>query len=205
MTGCTVHVVDDEEPIRRSLALMLRVLGHLPLLYPSGSDFLEALPKIQPGCVLLDLRMADVDGFEVQRRMLAANARHSVIVMSGHGELSLAVTAMEQGAIDFLEKPFARSALEDALKLGFMRLDDEAAYRDYLRECAAKLHRMSGNDRTILDLLSRGHDAETIERETGTSTQALERSTSRIFAELGTSDLLDALRVVFAARRAAAI
>ena len=103
MSKRCVHVIDDEDAIRRSMHLMLRVLGYEVQTFDSGIAFLAAQTELASGCVLLDLRMPEIDGLEVQRRLRASGADHSVIVMSGHGDLGIAVTAMEQGAVAFLE------------------------------------------------------------------------------------------------------
>ena len=129
MSARCVHVIDDEDAIRRSMQLMLRVMGYEAQAFESGVSFLAAQSEITNGCVLLDLRMPEIDGLEVQRRLNAGGSDHSVIVMSGHGDLGLAVTAMEQGAVAFLEKPFPRAALQQVLEVAFLRLEDPDGYR----------------------------------------------------------------------------
>lgn len=198
-----VYVVDDEDAIRRSMHLMLRVMGFKPLAFESGSAFLNAQTELEDGCVLLDLRMPEVDGLEVQRRLNAMGSRHSVIVMSGHGDLGVAVTAMEQGAIAFLEKPFARAALQEVLELAFLRLNDPDGYRKYLRTAAAALQKLQPADQKVLELIARGHDSDSISQQTGLAAVAIEVSRSRIHSDLAVRTVADALRLAFAARRAA--
>jgi len=203
MSARDVHVVDDEEAIRRSLHLMLRVLGYDAQLFASGTSFLAALPGLPSGCVLLDLRMPEVDGLEVQRRLTAAAADHSVIVMSGHGDLAMAVTALEQGAIMFLDKPFSRTTLQQALRCAFLRLDDAGRYRDYLRAAAAAVQRLSSLERQVLELMARGYDSDGIVRQMGLSDMEVELSRSRVLAVLEVETVTEALHVAFAARRVA--
>lgn len=203
MTGLPVHVIDDEAAIRRSMQLILRVLGHETYVFDSGSAFLAMEPAPARGCVLLDLRMPDIDGLEVQRRLNAAGAAHSVVVMSGHGDLGLAVTAMEQGAIAFLEKPFPRAALEQVLALAFVRLEEPAGYRAYLLAAAATLQALDPTDQRVLELIARGHDSESIALQTGLSAVAIEVSRARIYAGLGVETVTEVLQLAFAARRAA--
>lgn len=204
MSERRVYVVDDEEPIQRSLQMMLRVLGYAPEAFGSGSQFIASLPHLKPGCMLLDLRMPEIDGLEVQRRLSATDGQMSVIMMSGHGDLAVAVTAMEQGAVAFLEKPFARSALEQALALGFQRLEDEEGYLGYLQSAASALRQLRIEEGQVVDLIARGHETDSIIRLTGLSIVDLELARSRIFAALGTDTLTDVLRIAFAARAAPA-
>jgi two-component system response regulator FixJ len=203
MTQRPVYVVDDEEPIRRSLHLMLRTMKFTPRTFGDGSELLTALPGLDPGCLLLDLRMPDIDGLEVQRQLLAAAAPHSVFLMSGHGDLGMALTAMEQGALAFVEKPFSRATLEELLEVGFLRLSDAGAYLAHLRSAAAAVAELEIGDRKVLDLLVRGHDSDSIATQIKQSPSALELARARIFASLGAESLVDLLRIAFAARRAA--
>jgi two-component system, LuxR family, response regulator FixJ len=185
--------------------LMLRVLGYGVKTFESGPSFLAAQAELASGCVLLDLRMPEIDGLEVQRRLNAAGSDHSVIVMSGHGDLGIAVTAMEQGAIAFLEKPFSRATLEDVLALAFMRLDDPDGYRAYLRSGASALQNLESTDRVVVDLIARGHDLDGIAQQTGLPAVSIEESRARIHAELGTETATEVLQLAFAARRAASL
>lgn len=203
MTPRCVHVIDDEDAIRRSMHLMLRVLGFGVQTFESGTSFMAAQPELDCGCILLDLRMPEIDGLEVQRRLNARGSDHSVIVMSGHGDLGMAVTAMEQGAIAFLEKPFPRAALVEVLELAFLRLENPEEYRGYLRSAAATVQSLDATDQKVLGLLSRGYDAGSIGQQTGLSTMAIAASRARIFAELRAETVTEVLRLAFAARRAA--
>ena len=203
MSSRYVHVIDDEEAIRRSMQLMLRVLGYETRAFDSATMFLAAQPELASGCVLLDLRMPEIDGLEVQRRLRANGADHSVIVMSGHGDLGLAVTAMEQGAVAFLEKPFSRAALQEVLEVAFMRLEDPNGYREYLRSAAALLQELEPLEQRVLELIARGHDSDAIAQQTGMAPAAIELARSRLYARLGAQTATEVLRLAFAARRAA--
>lgn len=205
MTERAVYIVDDEEAIRRSLELTLETAAYAPRSFAGGTQLLEAESDLPAGCVLLDLRMPDIDGLEVQRRLLAAASPHAVIVMSGHGELGAAITAMEQGAIAFLEKPFSRVTLLELLDIAFLRLDESVAYQVYLRAAATAVGQLADQDRTVLDLLVRGHDLASVAAQTGAPQAALDIARSRIFQQLGAPSLAAALRIAFAARRAATL
>jgi two-component system, LuxR family, response regulator FixJ len=203
MSDRQVHVIDDEDAIRRSMQLMLRVMGYAPQTFESGVGFLAAQPGLAPACVLLDLRMPEIDGLELQRRLNALGSEHSIIVMSGHGDLGIAVTAMEQGAIAFLEKPFSRATLQEVLELAFARIEDPDTYRAYLRSAAAAVQKLEAVDQKVLELMAHGHDSDSIAEQTGMPAVSIEVSRSRIYAELGVQTVTEVLRLAFAARHAA--
>lgn len=197
-----VHVVEDEEAIRRATHMMLKVLGYEPQTHASGMAFLEAMPDLPRGCVLLDIRMPEIDGLEVQRRLQAAGSEQPLVMMSGHGDLAIAVTALEQGAVAFLEKPFPRTALEQALDIAFLQLENPEGYQQYLDSAASAVAKLQPTDREVLELMARGNDAGSIAQQAGLPPLAVEVSRSRIFADLGVGSLTEVLRVSFAAERA---
>jgi two-component system, LuxR family, response regulator FixJ len=197
-----VHVVEDEDAIRRSMHMMLRIMGYEPQTHVSGVAFLGELPKLSLGCVLLDIRMPEMDGLEVQRRLVAAGSDLPIVMMSGHGDVSVAATAMEQGAVAFLEKPFPRTALERALGIAFLRLEDADGYLKYLEAAAAAVRQLDPADRQVLDLMARSLDTESIAQQTGLPRVAIEVSRSRIFGVLGTESITEVLRIAVAATRA---
>jgi two-component system, LuxR family, response regulator FixJ len=194
-----VYVVDDEEPIRRSSQLMLRVMGYSARTFETGSALLEQLPTLEPGCVLLDMRMPGIDGLEVQRRLNHIGASHSVVVMSGHGDLSVAVPAMERGAVAFLEKPFPRDALRTALDIGFLKLADPSGYQRYVEQAAARVAQLGEFERRVLILLTRGMAQESIAAELGLPPAQIDLCQTRVFADLQIDSVNEALRVAFAA------
>jgi two-component system, LuxR family, response regulator FixJ len=202
MSDRCVYVVDDEEAIRRSMHMMLRVLGYEARTYESGHSFIGAQPEISCGCVLLDLRMPEMDGLEVQRRLAGAGANHSFVIMSGHGDLGVAVAAMEQGALAFLEKPFPRGALEDVLELAFMRLEEPHGYRAHLLSAAAALQKLEAIDQEVLELIRGGHDSQHIAQQMGLPPSMIEFSRTRLYGKLGVQTVAELLGMAYAARRA---
>lgn len=197
-----VHVVEDEQAIRRATQMILKVLGFEPQVHASGIAFLDVLTDLPDGCVLLDIRMPEMDGLEVQRMMKAAGSDLPIVMMSGHGDLAIALAAMEQGALAFLEKPFPRAALEQALEIAFLRLESPQSYQQYLDSAASAIAKLEPTDRQVLALMTHGKDAESIVRRTGLPPLAVEVSRSRIFAELRVGSLTEVLRIAFAAARA---
>src|SRR5688500_14996020 len=137
--GRKVHLVDDDEAIRRSASFMLRTSGYVVKTYPSGVEFLEVAKQIDPGCILLDVKMPGMDGLEVQLALKARNILLPVVVMTGHGDVGVAVQAMKAGAVDFIEKPFEKAVLLSAIDLGFGRLEQAGKHHARGEEARAKL------------------------------------------------------------------
>jgi two-component system response regulator FixJ len=194
-----VHVVDDEEPVRRSLQMMLSVNGYSVSAFDSGVSLLDGAEALAPGVLLLDVRMPDMDGIEVQRRLASRRIDMPVIVMTGHGDLSLAIAALQGGAVAFLEKPFARDALAEALDAAFVKLEDSEAYSSRQAAAAASVEALAEGDRALLASLASGRSIDAIAADLGTSAAAAEVRRARLFSRLGAASVNDALRMAFAA------
>ena len=199
MAKRTVHVVDDEEPVRRSLALMLKVNGYSVSTFDSGASLLNVAEALVPGALLLDIRMPDMDGIEVQRRLAGGNVRLPIIVMTGHGDLSVAVAALQAGAVAFLEKPFAKAILIEALETAFLKLEDPEAYERQLSAAAGLVAALDEDDRALLASLAAGHSNERVASDLGVSSAAAEVRRARLFSHLGVENISEALRIAFAA------
>jgi two-component system, LuxR family, response regulator FixJ len=118
-----VHIVDDDDGVRRSVAFMLKHAGYRVESYLSGVAFLKDAKSIERGCVLLDVRMPDMDGLEVQKEMGKRGIDMPVVILTGHGDVGLAVRAMRAGAVNFIEKPYEKETLLSAIDEAYARLD----------------------------------------------------------------------------------
>ncbi|HWI75619.1 MAG TPA: response regulator transcription factor, partial [Sphingomicrobium sp.] len=125
-----VHLVDDDEAIRRSVGFMLKTSGFTVRTYESGIELMKAASDLETGCILLDIRMPGMDGLEVQKALRDKGVGLPVIIMTGHGDVSLAVQAMKAGAVDFIEKPFEKAVLLSAIEHSMERLKRSAANQD---------------------------------------------------------------------------
>ena len=194
-----IHLVDDDEAIQRSTSFMLRASGLVVKTYATGAELLRNAGKLAPGCILLDVRLPDLDGLSVQHELRERGVHLPVIVMSGHGEISVAVQAMKAGAIDFIEKPFEKAALLAALDEGFAIL--KSADHERLRKEKSKrqLEALTPREIEVLDGLSRGHPNKTIAYNLGISARTVEVHRAKVMSKLGVGNLSDALRVAFAA------
>jgi two-component system, LuxR family, response regulator FixJ len=193
-----VHIVDDDEAVRRSAGFMLRTSNFLVKTYASGTDLLSVknLPK---GCVLLDIRMPEMDGLEVQAELHRRGLLHPVIIMTGHGEIGLAVQAMKAGAIDFIEKPFEKAVLIGALDEGFARLEHAGSAKARVEAAETKLNVLTPREREVLQGLARGFPNKTIAYDLGISARTVEVHRANVMTKLGAPSLAEALRVAFAA------
>lgn len=194
-----VHIVDDEDSIRRSASFMLRTSGFDTRTYQSGVEFLKDVKHADAGCILLDVRMPVIDGLEVQRELNDRGIGLPVIVLTGHGDISIAVQAMKAGAIDFLEKPFEKAQLLVALDTGFAKLErrDDAAVSAH--DAEVRIAALTAREQDVLRGLARGHPNKTIAYDLGISPRTVEVHRANLMTKLEVRSLSEALRVAFAA------
>ena len=195
-----VHLVDDDAAIRRSVGFMLKTSGHRVETYESGSDLLKAGNYLDDGCILLDIRMPGMDGLEVQQALQDKGVRLPVIIMTGHGDVSLAVRAMKAGAVDFIEKPFEKQALLASLEEGFARLSRKEATANRQKDAELRLQGLTARERDVLDGLAQGLPNKTIAYDLGISPRTVEIHRANLMTKLGVRSLSEALRVAFAAK-----
>lgn len=194
-----IYLVDDDDAVRRSAGFMLKTSGFDVESFSSGPDFLKRAKDAEPGCILLDVRMPGMDGLEVQRELNAQGIALPVIVLTGHGDVGVAVTAMKAGAIDFIEKPFEKSVLLSALEEGFAQLERSDRNQSRANEAATRLKALTARENDVLLGLVRGHANKTIAYDLGISPRTVEIYRANLMTKLGVSSLSEALRIAFAA------
>ena len=194
-----VHVADDDDAIRRSVSFALKTSGFRVRVYESGSELLKEAPGLEPGCILLDIRMPGMGGLEVQEALQAKGVTLPVIIMTGHGDVSLAVRAMKAGAVDFIEKPFQKAILLGAIEQAMGRLNHAAANREQASEAAVKLKALTPRERDVLDGLAKGLPNKSIAYDLGISPRTVEIHRANLMSKLGVHSLSEALRIAFAA------
>ncbi|AJP73046.1 response regulator FixJ [Sphingomonas hengshuiensis] len=195
----TIHLVDDEESIRRSAGFMLRTSGYDVKAYASGVEFLKEVKGVEPGCILLDVRMPEMDGLEVQAELNARGVAMPVIVLTGHGDINTAVAAMKQGAVDFIEKPFEKALLLRAIEAAFERLNHSAEVVSSEHEAQVRIAALTARERDVLRGLVRGHPNKTIAYDLGISPRTVEVHRANVMSKLGVRSLSEALRIAFSA------
>jgi two-component system response regulator FixJ len=195
-----VHLVDDDAAIRRSVGFMLKTSGHRVESYESGTELLKNSGQLEQGCILLDIRMPGMDGLEVQQALQDKGVSLPVIIMTGHGDVSLAVRAMKCGAVDFIEKPFEKDALLASLEEGYRRLDRKGATEDRIRDSSVRLQALTPRERDVLDGLAQGLPNKTIAYDLGISPRTVEIHRANLMTKLEVRSLSEALRIAFAAK-----
>jgi two-component system response regulator FixJ len=194
-----VHIVDDEDSIRRSLDFLLRSAGFRTERWEDGAAFLKGTEKAQPACVLLDVRMPGMDGLQVQAEMTSRGYNLPVIVLTGHGDIGTAVRAMRGGAVDFLEKPFNRERLLDALTVGFAKIEDREAARNREDWARTEIGKLTEREKEVLEGLACGYPNKTIAYDLGISSRTVEVYRANVMSKFEVGNFADALRVAFAA------
>ena len=194
-----VYLVDDDEAVRRSTSFMLKTSGYKVETYVSGVAFLKDARHAKSGCVLLDVRMPEIDGLAVQKELKARGIDLPVIVMTGHGDVSVAVEAMKAGAVDFIEKPFDKSVLLAALDDGFGRIELSGRRAERAALAAIRLEALTPRERDVLRGLVDGLPNKTIGYDLGISPRTVEIHRAHLMTKLGVRSLSEALRIAFAA------
>ena len=195
-----VHLVDDDAAVRRSVGFVLKTSGHQVESYESGSKLLKDSGKLEQGCILLDIRMPGMDGLQVQQALQANGVALPVIIMTGHGDVGLAVKAMKAGAVDFIEKPFEKGTLLAALEEGFRRLSHKDAVSDRKRDAEVRLQALTPRERDVLEGLAKGLPNKTIAYDLGISPRTVEIHRANLMTKLEVRSLSEALRIAFAAQ-----
>lgn len=190
-----VYVVDDDRDVRLSLSFMLSASGIKTYPFGSGLDFLDALGDLEPGCVLLDIRMPQLDGFQVMAELAGRKIDWPVIVMTGHGEIPSAVRAMKLGAIDFIEKPFSEETLLGCFRQAFALLDERGTAGKRRREASERVTSLSTREREVLRHLLAGNSNKEIAKGLGISLRTVEMHRSNMMDRLHASSLAEALKL----------
>lgn len=199
-SDAVVHLIDDDEGVRQALAFLLTASGFAVRVHKSAGSFLDAVATVQPGCVITDVRMPGVDGLELQRQLKARRLGLPVIVMTGHGDVPLAVEAMKAGAVDFLEKPFEDEALLSAIRAALDRHAVNARRNEELSAIKVKLDTLTAREREVLDGLVAGQPNKTIAYDLKISARTVEVHRANVMSKMGASSLSDLVRMIFVAR-----
>lgn len=197
--GKLVHVVDDEDAVRRSLDFLLSSAGCRVEKWDSGEAFLKGADKFAAACALIDIRMPGMDGLALQREMHERGFNLPVIILTGHGDIAQAVAAMQAGAIDFIEKPAERAHILKAVSDAFDWLADAEEKRGNSEWARVQLGHLTDREREVLDGLACGYPNKTIAFDLGISARTVEVYRANVMTKLGVSSFADALRVAFAA------
>ena len=195
----TVHVIDDDEALRDSLTFLLRTARLDVLSYPSATAFLEALPEANLSCVITDVRMPGMSGIDLLRRLRERKISVPVIVITGHGDIPLAVEAMRIGAIDFLEKPFDDEVLIASVKTALRQKEGEAKRHGERAEIEGRLAALSNRERDVLGGLVAGRANKQIAFDLGISPRTVEIYRANLMSKMQAGSLSDLVRMALIA------
>ncbi|WP_421736949.1 response regulator FixJ [Caulobacter sp.] len=201
MTDGVVHIIDDDEALRDSLAFLLDSARMPCALYPSARDFLERLPGLANGCVLTDVRMPDMNGLELVRRLNTVGYRDPIVVMTGHADVPLAVEAMKEGVHDFIEKPFDDELMLNALDSALRRRAADRIEDDQIAELDRRLDLLSGREREVLEGLIAGSANKVIAFDLGISPRTVEIYRAHVMSKMQAASLSQLVRMVMTVRR----
>lgn len=199
MTGRTVYLIDDDETVRKSVSFLLRTLGFEVRTWSSGVVFLRAAASLDLCPTILDVRMPAMDGFAVQEQLIARHIPLPLIMLTGHGDIDLAVQAMRMGAIDFIEKPANAECLEVALKLAYTKLRESHSSRGEGQSGAQAVATLTSRERDVLDRMVKGLPNKSIAHDLGISHRTVEVHRARVMRKLNARNLSDALKIAIAA------
>jgi two-component system response regulator FixJ len=194
-----VHVIDDDEAMRQSLAFLLGAVGMEVQTYESAVAFLEVAPTVKGGCVITDVRMPGLSGVELLRQLRERKLGIPVIVITGHGDVPLAVEAMKIGAMDFLEKPFDDEALLASVRSALDQLDRDQKHQAERSDIEGRLATLSNRERDVLQGLVAGHANKQIAYDLGISPRTIEIYRANLMTKMQAASLSDLVRMALIA------
>ena len=198
-TEAIIYVIDDDEAVRQSLEFLLKTAGIAVRGFDSAKAFLDILPQVGFGCIITDVRMPEITGIDLLRKVKEANRDLPVIVITGHGDISLAVEAMKIGAIDFLEKPFDDDHLLAAVRNALDREADQVKRKAEVNDIQDRLAALSNRERQVLEGLVAGNANKTIAFDLGISPRTVEIYRANLMTKMAANSLSDLVRMAMMA------
>lgn len=194
-----VYVIDDDEAIRRSLAFLLRTAGMASRTFDRAEDFLHEARDLAPGCVITDVRMPGIDGIELVRRIVEARLQLATIVITGHGDIALAVEAMKAGAVDFIEKPFKDEVLLSAVQKALDAENRASQEDDEKQRYQSMFAGLSRREREVLEQVVVGKTSKVIAYDLGISPRTVEVYRAGMMMKTGAKSLSELVRMALRA------
>lgn len=194
-----IYIIDDDEAVRQSLEFLLKTAGIAVSGFESAKAFLDVLPEIRFGCVVTDVRMPEITGIDLLKRLKEVRPEIPVIVITGHGDIALAVEAMKIGAVDFLEKPFDDDHLLAAVRSALDKEADSVKRNAEVAEIHNKLAALSNRERQVLEGLVAGSANKNIAFDLGISPRTVEIYRANLMTKMGANSLSDLVRMAMMA------
>src|SRR5215469_4832899 len=199
MSKGNVYVIDDDEAMRDSLNFLLDAAGFQVTLFATATSFLEHLPKLEFGCVVSDVRMPGIDGIELLKRMKTANSMFPILIMTGHGDVPLAVEAMKLGAVDFLEKPFEDDRLTAMIETAIRQVEPAVKNEAVAHDIARRIATLSPRERQVMNGLIAGLSNKLIAREYDISPRTIEVYRANVMTKMQAGSLSELVRLAMRA------
>jgi FixJ family two-component response regulator len=191
-----VMVVDDDSGVRNAMRILLKSVGLESVLYASAQDFLAAYQPSQSGCLLLDIRMPGMSGLELQQQLNLRGAVIPVIFMTGHGDVPMAVEAMQHGAFDFLQKPFRDQDLLDRIQKAIAKDAQSRASLGEHERIRARLETLTAREREVLDLMIQGKQNKAIAQDLDVSPRTIEIHRARVMEKMEAQSVAELVRMM---------
>ena len=199
MTDALVHIIDDDAAMRDSLVFLLDTAGFRVTASASAAEFLRTVPDPRLGCIVTDIRMPDMTGLELIKVLRAGGHAYPVVVITGHGDVPLAVEAMKAGVIDYIEKPFDDEALLDAIRIAFRVRNDQADASPERQAIRARLDDLSPRERDVLGGVVAGKPNKIIANDLGISPRTVEVYRANLMTKMGAGSLSELVRMALVA------
>jgi len=199
MLGGYIYIVDDDRAVRASLSALFEANGYTCRIFSSAQEFLAAAPSLHTGCLIADIRMPGMDGLEMQQRLIERGLPFPFIVITGHGDVSLAVRAMKAGALDFIEKPFPADTILGRAKSALNCLGAARQVDGLTATATARLKLLSPREREVLEGLLTGLSNKSIAYELRISPRTVEIHRARVMEKMGVRSLSELVRMGLAA------
>jgi two-component system response regulator FixJ len=190
-----VYVIDDDAAMRDSLNFLLDAAGFDVTLFDTAAKFLNVLPSLDFGCVVSDVRMPGIDGIELLKRAKALNSQFPIVIITGHGDVPLAVEAMKLGAVDFLEKPFEDDRLIAMIDAAIRQSEPDARNEAVTRDLATRIASLSPRERQVMDGLIAGLSNKLIARDYGISPRTIEVYRANVMTKMQANSLSELVRL----------
>jgi two-component system response regulator FixJ len=199
MANPTIHVIDDDQDVRKAMAFLIGSTGHAVRVHESATAFLATLDTLQPGCIVSDVRMPGIDGLELQRQLKAAKVDFPVIIMTGHADVPLAVEAMKAGAVDFIEKPFGDEVMLGAIERALAAWNKTRDAAEDAEAIQTRASSLSERERQVLGGILAGHPNKTIAYDLSISPRTVEVHRANVMTKMSARSLSELVRMAIKA------
>jgi two-component system, LuxR family, response regulator FixJ len=192
----TVFIVDDDQEVREAIELLMVSVGLAAQTYESAQDFLERFDPERPGCLVLDIRMKGMSGLELQERLACEPVHPPIVIITGHGDVPMAVRAVKAGAVDFIEKPFNAQVMLDAVHKAIEQDAQRRGRASHLADIQSRLERLTPREREIMDMVVAGKRNKVIAIDLGISQSTVEAHRAKVMEKMQARSLSDLMRMM---------